>query len=253
VRLAIAGATALACASASRVEDVAAPDVAAAGRAAQVLLVLPLNVAVAMPKGLEGPSLAVLMELENHLRAHGKQLKTVSYPDARRLWLMSVERLRRSEKNDAADFAAAASLLAAELRRHAEFDALIVPSVLVRQAAMRGTRAAWDGVTRPTEIRRDNRGIHPSKLRASRTARSASLHVAVFDASGRQIHEGQGGLDLLVRVYTGDGLSTDLATSQFWYFEARPEFFDDPALLREGVAKALDPFLSPEVNEREPL
>jgi hypothetical protein len=257
VRLAFASAIALACASASRVGVDAAPaaasDIAAAGRAARVLLLLPLNVAVAMPKGLEGPSLDVWLELENHLRAHGKELKTVSYRDARRLWLMSMERVRRSEKNDAAAFAAGASLLAVELRRHAEFDAVIAPSVLVREAAIRGTRATWDGVTRPIEIRREHRRIRRSKLRASTTARSASLHVAVFGANGRRIHEGRGGLDLLVRAHIDEGLSEYLASGRVWYFEARPEFFDNPAFLREGVAKALDPFLSPEASERHPL
>jgi hypothetical protein len=257
VRLTVAGATALACAGASRVEGdaapAAAPDVAAAGRTAKVLLVLPLNVAVSMPKGLEGPSMDVSLELENHLLAHGKQLKTVSYQDARRLWSMIMERVSRSERNGAADFAATTSLLAVELRRHTEFDAVIAPSVFVRQAAIRGTQAAWDGVTRPIEVRREHRKFRRSRLRASRTARCASLHVAVFDASGRQIHEGRGGLDLLVRLRIDAGLSDYLATSNIRYFEARPEFFDDPALLREGVAKALDPFLSPEVHAPEPL
>jgi hypothetical protein len=211
---------------------------------------LPLNVAVPRPKELEGPSLAVWEELEKYLQAHGKQLKTVSYRDSRRLWLMSVERVRRSEKNDSADLAAATSLLAVELRRHTEFDAVIAPSLFVQQAAIRGTRAAWDGVTRPIEIRRENRTIRRSTPRASRTARSASLHVAVFDASGRQIHEGQGGLDLLDRLQLDEGFSEHLATSMYRYLVARPEFFDDPALLREGVAKALDPFVSPEIDER---
>ena len=251
VRLAIAGATALACASPSRVGGLADP--AAAGRAAQVLLVLPLNVTVPIPTGLEGPGLAVWAELENHLGAHGKRLKTVSYQDARRLWLMSVERARRSEKSDATDFAAAARLLTVELRRHTEFDAVIAPSLFIQQAAIHGTRAVWDGVNRPIEVRRESRRIRRNKLRASRTARCASLHVAVFDASGRHIHEGQGGLDLLVREHVDEELSHDLATAEYRYFEARPEYFDDSALLREGVAKALDPFLPPEPTEREPL
>lgn len=253
VRLSIVGVSALACASSSRVEGVAASDVAAAGSVARVLLVLPLNVTMAMPKDLEGPSLAVWAEIENYLRAHGKQLKTVSYQDARRLWLVSVGRVRRSEQHDAADFATAAKLLTLELRRHTEFDALVVPSVFIQQASIAGTRAVWDGVSRPIEIRRNHRKIRRNRLHASRTARSASLHVAVFDASGRMVHEGQGGLDLLVRAQFDEGLSEDMATSKFWYFEGRPEFFDDPALLHEGVAKAFDPFLSPELRDREPL
>jgi hypothetical protein len=141
----------------------------------------------------------------------------------------------------------------AELQRHAEFDAVIVPSIFVQQAALQGTRAVWDGVNRPIEIRRESRSFRRSRLRASRTARCASLHVAVLDRNGLLLHEGQGGLDLLVRERVDEELSHDLLTAEFRYFEDRPESFDDPALLREGVAKAFDPFLAPEARALEPL
>jgi len=248
----LAGAALVACAQGSRVAALAEADVAAAGRAAPVLMVLPLNVTVEMPEELQGPSLAVWAELENYLRDHDKQLKTVSYQDARRLWLLSVERAHRSDRHTA-DFATAAGLLAVELRRHAEFDAMIAPSVFIQEASMLGTRAIWDGVDRPVEIRREHRKIGRRTLHASRTARAASIHVAVFASNGRLLHQGQGGLDLLVRAQLDEDLTEDLLTSKFWYFEARPEFFADPELLREGVAKALEPFVSPETEPRSPL
>ena len=64
---------------------------------------------------------------------------------------------------------------------------------------------------------------------------------------------GRTSVDLLVRAQFDEGLSDEMATSKFWYFESRPEFFADPALLREGVVKALDPFLPPEIIDRKPL
>ena len=53
----------------------------------RVFLILPLNVAAAMPPELEFFSPIVWEELELYLRAHDKQLKTVSRQIARKLWI----------------------------------------------------------------------------------------------------------------------------------------------------------------------
>jgi hypothetical protein len=256
LRLSCAGATALACASPAPVGPVGAPAVGPAiadAREIEVVMVLPLNIAVAIPKELEVPSLAVWQSLEDDLRARGVELKTISYSNSRRLWKQSVEQARRTEKDDAAALLLAMSLLAVELRRHTEFDAVVAPSVLIQQSSVDGTRASWDGVTREIEVHREFRSLHRSRFRAGKKARSASLHVAVFDANGGLIHVGQGGLDLLVRLSVNGYRSSHLAAREFQYFEPRPEVFNDPDLLREGIAKALDPFLSQKPSPGEPL
>jgi len=238
-RLAIAAmaALALACASAPRNEASIQ-----AGRSARVLMVLPLNVAMPVPKGLGDRSPAVRREIENYLRGHGKRLKTVSYRDARRLWVASSEQARRAAESGEVDYAAAARLLVLELRRHTEFDAVIAPSVFIQQASMTGTRASWDGVTRVIEIRRDNRRILRPAVSGSSTARAASLHVVVFDADGQKLQEGQGGLDLLVRARVDEGFG-EIVDNRFWLFESRLDFFGNREHLREGIAQALEPFL----------
>jgi hypothetical protein len=238
-RLAIAAtaAFALACASAPR-HDAAIE----AGRSARVLLVLPLNVAMPMPEGLGDRSPAVWQELQNYLLDSGKRVKTVSYRDARRLWLASIARSRRPEESDAADYDTASDLLVRELRRQTEFDAVIAPCIFVQQASMVGMRASWDGVTRTVEIRRDNRRILRQAVFSSSTARAASLHVVVFDAEGHKLHVGQGGLDLLVRARADEG-SGEIIDNRFWIFESRLDFFDNFEYLREGIARALQPFL----------
>jgi hypothetical protein len=238
-RLAIAAAAALAfaCASAPRYEASIQ-----AGHAARVLMVLPLNVAMPIPTALGDQSLAVRQELESYLRSHGKRLKTVSYRDARRLWLASIGQARRVAEGEEADYDAVASPLVLELRRHAEFDAVIAPSVFIQQASMTGTKASWDGVTRTIEIHRDNRTILRPAVSGSSTARAASLHVVVFDADGHKLQEAQGGLDLLVRARADEGFG-QMVDNRFWLFESRPDFFDNREHLREGIAKALQPFL----------
>ena len=238
-RLAIAAtaALALACASAPRNEATIQ-----AGRSARVLMVLPLNVAMPVPKELGDQSPAVWQEIESYLGTHGKRLKTVSYHDARRLWLASIEQARRAAESGKADYAAAARLLVLELRRHTEFDAVIAPSIFVQRASMTGRRASWDGVTRTIEIQRDNRRILRPAVSGSSTARAVSLHVVVFDADGHELQEGQGGLELLVRARADEGFG-EIVDNRFWLFESRLDFFDNREHLREGIAQALQPFL----------
>jgi hypothetical protein len=238
-RLAIAATVALAVACASAPRNEASIQ---AGSAARILLVLPLNVAIPISDGLGDQSLAVWQELESYLQSQGKQLKTVSYRDARRLWLASIARARRAAEGGKADYATASRFFVRELRRHAEFDAVIAPSIFVQQANFTGTRASWDGVTRTIEIRRDNRDILRPALSGSRTARAASLHVVVFDAEGKKLQEGQGGLELLVRARADEGFG-QIVDNHFWLFEERPDYFDDNDHLREGIAHALAPFL----------
>jgi hypothetical protein len=230
-------ALALACVSAPRND----PSVQAQVNA-DVLVVLPLNVTMPLPKGLGDRSPAVWEELESYLQTHDKRLKTVSYYDARRLWKASAKQARSAAADGNADYATAARLFALELRRHTEFDAVIVPSVFLQRANMIGTTASWDGVTRTIEIHRDTRTIRKPNVAASSTARAASLHVVVLDAEGNTIQEGQGGLDLLVRARVDQGFG-DIIDNRFWYFKERTDFFVDREYLREGIAKALEPFL----------
>jgi hypothetical protein len=240
-RLAIAATAALALACASTPRDEASIR---AGRSARVLMVLPLNVAMPVSEGLGDRNPAVWLELESYLRAHGKRLKTVSYRDARRLWLASIEQARRAAGSGKADYDDAAGLFVLELRRHTEFDAVIAPSVFVQQARIIGARASWDGVTRVIEIHRDNRTILRPAVSASGTARAASLHVVVLDADGHKLQEGQGGLDLLVRARVDEGFGFgEVVDDRYWFFESRPDFFGDREHLREGIARALQPFL----------
>jgi hypothetical protein len=68
--------------------------------------------------------------------------------------------------------------------------------------------------------------------------------VAILDAHGRKLMEAQAGLELLVRISieadAGDTMSETRLVLQL-----RPDLFADERQLREGISKALDPFLPP--------
>jgi hypothetical protein len=214
-----------------------------AGSTAQKLLILPLNVVAVMPSDLEAMSPIVWEELEVYLRGYGMQLKTVSFRDARRLWLSSVQRVRTGEKGARAGYDDAARVLVLELAQHAEFDTVIAPSLYIRKARVEGKTATWDGVERALEIEaygREARGI-ATNTPLEGAAPAASLHAVVLDAKGRKLQETLGGLELLVRVrvrWPGPG-----SGEPTFQFVTRTDLFANREHVREGIAEALAPFL----------
>jgi hypothetical protein len=213
------------------------------GAGSQVYLILPLNVAAVMPPELESASPILWEELELFLRAHGKQLKTVAPEVARDLWIRSIQQVRGGEKGPRAGYDDAARALALELRNHTEFDAMIAPSLFVREAIISDRSARWDGVEHEVEF--EGRSLESRNLPATPlegAAPAASLHVAVFDAKGEKLHDAKGGLQLLVRVRVA---GTDPAGLPKFRFAARSDLFQNREHLREGLAVAFAPLLAP--------
>lgn len=211
-----------------------------AGNPARDLLILPLNLAAVMPAELEPARPIVWEELEVYLRAQGKELRTVAFGDARRLWLASIREARAADAR--AGYDEAMRLLVGKLSEYADFDVVIAPSLFLRQAEIAGRSASWDGVERPLEI--DGEARLPKDLPLEGVAPAASLHAVVLDRDGNELHEATAGLVLLVdaRVLRKRGWGADDVTLQF---VPRAEPFASREQLREGIARALAPFLPP--------
>jgi hypothetical protein len=211
----------------------------------RVFLILPLNVATTMPSELEPFSAIIWDELERYLQAQGKQLKTVSPQTAHSLWIKSVRQVRARRTSEAgvkAGYNDAMRALAVELHEHSEFDAMIVPSLFIRQAPIVNRSASWDGVERELEFDArgmENRGaVVATPLEGA--APAASLHVSVFDAQGEKIHEAKGGLELLAQVRVTGKNESGAPTFEF---EPRSDLFANRANVREGIAAAFALFL----------
>jgi hypothetical protein len=225
------------------------------GSGSETLLILPLNVALPMPPELENSSPILWRELEIYLREQGKELKTVSRQVARNLWIRSIQEARAGPKGARAGYDDAASALAVELRKHAEFDAMVAPSLFVREARIENQAASWDGVTRAIEFEFEEQRLGARTTVTNRplegVAPGVSLHVAIFDAHGEKLHEAEGGLDLLVRVQVRHKRpwSEDAAYAPdeepSFEFAPRPDPFGDRAHVREGFNAAFAPFLPP--------
>jgi len=186
---ALAAVLALGCAGAGPAPK---PTTVLAGNPAQTILILPLNVPAVMPPELDAASPVVWAELETYLRAEGKELKTVAFPTARQLWLGAIRRARAGEKGSKAGFDDAARLLVQELARHAEFEAVIVPTLFLRAAPISGARARWDSVERAVEFERAAGGTDAAP-ELEGVAPAASLHAVCSPAHsysrGRRIHK----------------------------------------------------------------
>jgi hypothetical protein len=234
---ALALAQALGCA-----KDLPRETTVLAGNWARTIVILPLNVAAVMPPELETASAVVWEELERYLRAQGKELKTVAFPAARQLWLNAIHGARTGEKGGKAGFDDAARLLVLELARHADFEAVIVPSLFVRAAPISGRSARWDGVERPLDFERRGPGAWGAEAppEVEGVAPAASLHAVVFDAQGSKLQEELRGLDLLVRVRVTE---TKEGAPPGFDYEPRLDPFTDRARVRDAIAEALAPFL----------
>lgn len=213
-----------------------------AGSVAQNLLILPLNVAVVMPSELTSTSHVVWEELGDYLGEEGRELKTVAFEAARQLWIASVREVRAENAESGYDEASRA--LVRRLAAHAEFDTVVAPSLFVQEARISGRTAQWDQVERP--VRFEGGGARADRALADQVemngaAPAASLHAVVLDAEGNKIQESQAGLELLVFVR----VEQNAGGEPIFEFDARPDLFENREHVREGIEKALSPFLLP--------
>ena len=115
------------------------------------------------------------------------------------------------------------------------FDALVVPSLVYREARLNRRRIKWDGVVRRLGKQEDESRRVPESFKGVISA--VSLHVMVFGAGGELIFENYGGVNLaheLSLAPSGQGeLRADL----------RDDVLGEHRVLRDGVELAFEPYL----------
>jgi hypothetical protein len=228
------GVLTLACAAVPAPEP--APPLAAAARN---VLVMPLNLAVRMAPEFEGIADPVWQELLTHLQQQDQSVRLLPAEDTFGLWSQVMEELESSHPGF--DLPTAVGRLALRLSEDEEYDLMLVPSLVLRSAPLRGRQAAWDGVRRALPVRSPQTdldvlstlGLQDSGFRGRVTA--ASLHLLILARDGRAVFEGLGGLDVLQEATR---LDTGLGTS--WSLRWRAAPFGQPKHLREGIDRAFD-------------
>jgi hypothetical protein len=223
------------------------------------VLVLPLNLVAAMPEELADGAKHVDEAMLDYLSARGKSVSAIGFADASAAWRAG-ESECRSQARGCDRFERVAPFAARRLRADHAFDVLIVPYLLLRAARTDGYTASFDGVERPVSMPRyapgpyaygpygygpygyGPYGPYPYYGGYGWTGwegpriRAASLKVYGFFPDGEESFDGIGGLDVVDEVAASD-------ESREYTIQARENVLGDPARVREGVERALSPFL----------
>jgi hypothetical protein len=155
-----------------------------------------------------------------------------------------------SEAKAAGEISNSAGIFVSRLAQDREFDAVVMPSLIMIQKRMDSSAASWDGVSRrlKTSIessrapgRQDSAystsAGHPG---FSGPAWVTSLHVLVFARDGSRVFEGRGGIDFAHQIDV-----VKVGRNHRAQFGPNRSIFTDREILREGVRLAFTPYLGP--------
>jgi hypothetical protein len=209
-------------------------------------LVCAPNTAIPLPPELEEAAGPLRQQVDAYLHWHDREAEWLDFYDSRRLWGEAIA----VAKNEGA-IEKAPTLFVQTLAEHFQFDALVMPSVIVHQERTTSGQASWDGVDRTLHVvnapkripgvSRSQRGTMVAEAgRPTADLLVTSVHVMIFTRDGQRIFEGRGGIDFIHVV--------DLSR---FARRRKPELIVRSNLpgsidaLREGISIAFAPYLTP--------
>ncbi len=204
------------------------------------------NTFLALPGELQDGTTPLREEIQAYLREHGREVQWIDLYTAKQLWLSAVTRAK--EEGESGN---ALAHFAGELARRYEFQAIVVPSLLLHEARASLGRVSWDGVKRRMRKvnapRREGIGRHQDVVvdgarfeGVSGSVSVTSVHVVVFTRDGARVFEGRGGLELVQEVDL-----SNVSTQNEVELRQRGDLFQEREVLREAVEIAFDPLLTP--------
>jgi hypothetical protein len=200
------------------------------------IVVAPLNLSLRLDHDLEDAVAPVEEEIIRTLQSSGARVALIWPPaDAWSLWRDSMAAIQSSEDPDR-DLEAAAGVFVRTLREHADFDLVVMPSLVFREARVVGRTARWDGVQRRVSVRvrpGPESGAPATEWEGRITG--LSLYVLGFTPEGRRLFEGLGGLDLV-----HDAVVAETRNHGRSFLRLQREVLENPEHVQEGVALALD-------------
>jgi hypothetical protein len=155
--------------------------------------------------------------------------------DARWVWRDSMLAIQSAESR-APDLDTAAGVFVRVVAEHADFDLLVMPSLVYRKARVTGRYASWDGVRRRVTLHTrtvTGENLHTTDWRGRISG--LSLHALVFTPEGRRVFQGWGGIDLVHDAVLVKGGNFDRS-----FLRLQQQLIENPEHVREGVALALD-------------
>lgn len=209
-----------------------------AGLHATTVAVAPFNIALPLPAELESSTQLVSSALIELLERHGKDPRLVEIAIGKRLWIESALEISNSDRPQ--NFESAVAVFARKLRRTIDFDAIIIPSLYIQNAAANLEVARWDGASQAIEY--IGRSRNEIEMPPPTTIPAASLLLYVLDAEGHTIHAKRTGLELIqhmeIRIEKRPGYD-----KRIWTLKNDDPAIEDEIRVRAAVAHALHPFL----------
>ena len=208
------------------------------GMRATIIVVAPFNIALPLPVELKSSTQVVSSALIEYLEGHGKDLHLVEIGVGKTLWIESIKEVNDSGRPR--NFTSAVGVFARKVQQRVGFDAIIVPSLYIQNAAIRLPVARWDGATQPIKfIGRSRQSIEMPPLA---TISAASLLIYVLDPEGSIIHTKRTGLELIqhmeIRIEKERGYD-----KRIWTLKADDPAIEDAVRMRAAIAHALYPYL----------
>lgn len=202
------------------------------------------NLATALPGELRAGVKPLDQEIELYLRARRREVEKLNFYDGRLLWRRAVS--QAEQRGEDAD---AGAIFTRRLAEHFEFDAIVIPSILVHTTRVADSVGTWNGVRRRMGLVKPARAVggRGQDTFADGVAlggmtgpvQVASVHLFVYSREGERIFEGFGGLDYLYDI--------DMSGARASYqggFSPNEELFESD-LLHEGIEIAFTPYLAP--------
>lgn len=199
------------------------------------VLVCPFNLGIRRAPELDDTTGPVAGELIDTLEKAGAEVFALSHEESLQLWQEAYE----AGPSDSGFYAAAARFvrLAAEEN---DFDFVLMPSLILRGAEVKGHRASWDGVRRslPMDAAVADPSFDVSGVRAHEltgTVSAVSIHLVVLEPSGAVAFQGMGGLDVIQEAHRGAAGDADR-----WQLAPRKQPLRDLDLVRQGIELAFE-------------
>jgi len=209
------------------------------------VLVLPPNLVLALRSEIQSGWQPVDREVVAYLESQGREVARLGLIEGRNHWKQAI-----AEAKAAGSLTSAAGIFVSRLAQDHEFDAVVMPSLILHQTHMELGEASWDGVRRRMrKVNAPSKGIGRDDSTfvkgiayggPSGPAWVTSLHVLVYTRDGRLVFEGRGGIDFVQEVDL-----IDAASKYRWELRPNTSIFLDHTLLHEGVVRAFEPYLLP--------
>jgi hypothetical protein len=200
------------------------------------------NTVIALPAELQAETGVLREQVDAYLHWHDRESQWINLYDSKREW---TEAIRVAKQQGAIEKAPV--LFAQALGKLYDFDAIVMPSILLHKTRATDGYAAWDEVGRRMKV--VNAPRRPP-VRGQNTLADGiafggvtgevlvtSVHVLVYSREGERVFEGRGGI-----AFVHDADMAAAMKKYTWEPRMRDPAGDVDAM-REGVAIAFHPYL----------